>query len=57
MKLKNGYFYTKREECRDEESVSANLLVRSGMIKKASSGIYYFLPLGLKVIRKIENIK
>lgn len=56
MKLKNSYFYTKREDCKDEESISANLLVRSGMIKKAGSGIYYFLPLGLKVIRKIENI-
>ena len=56
MKLKNSYFYTKREDSKDEESVSANLLVRSGMIKKAGSGIYYFLPLGLKVIRKIENI-
>ena len=56
MKLKNSYFFTKREDARDEESVSANLLVRSGMIKKAGSGIYYFLPLGLRVIRKIENI-
>ena len=56
MKLKNSYFFTKREDSKDEESVSANLLVRSGMIKKAASGIYYFLPLGLKVIRKIENI-
>lgn len=56
MKLKNSYFFTKREDVKDEESVSANLLVRAGMIKKAGSGIYYFLPLGLKTIRKIENI-
>ena len=56
MKLKNSYFFTKREDSKDEESISANLLVRAGMIKKAGSGIYYFLPLGLKVIRKIENI-
>ena len=46
MKLKNSYFFTKREDSKDEESVSANLLVRSGMIKKAGSGIYYFLPMG-----------
>ena len=39
MKLKNSYFFTKREDSKDEESVSANLLVRSGMIKKAGSGI------------------
>ena len=56
MKLKNSYFFTKREDSKDEESVSANLLVRSGMIKKAGSGIYYFLPIGLKVTRKIEKI-
>lgn len=56
MKLKDSYFFTKREDAKDEESVSANLLVRAGMIKKAGSGIYYFLPLGLRVIRKIENI-
>ena len=56
MKLKNSYFFTKREDSKDEESISANLLVRSGMIKKAGSGIYYFLPVGLKVTRKIEKI-
>lgn len=56
MKLKNSYFFTKREEAKDEESISANLLVRAGMIKKAASGIYYFLPMGYKVIKNIENI-
>ena len=56
MKLKNSYFFTKREDSKDEESVSANLLVRSGMIKKAGSGIYYFLPMGYRVTKKIEKI-
>ncbi|MBQ2639704.1 MAG: proline--tRNA ligase [Bacilli bacterium] len=56
MKLKNSYFFTKRENVKDEESVSANLLVRAGMIKKVGSGIYSFLPLGLRVFRKIEKI-
>ncbi len=56
MKLKNSYFITKREDTKDEESISANLLVRSGMIKKIGSGIYAFLPLGYKVFKKIENI-
>ena len=56
MKLSNSYFFTKKEDVKDEEAVSGNLLVRSGMIKKAGSGIYIFLPLGLKVLRKIENI-
>lgn len=56
MKLSNSYFFTLREDVKDEESVSANLLVRSGMVKKSSSGIYIFLPLGLKVLKNIENI-
>ncbi len=56
MKLSNSFFYTIREDVKDEDSVSSNLLVRSGMIKKTASGIYMFMPLGLKVKQKIENI-
>ena len=56
MKLKSSYFYTLREDVKDEESTSGNLLVRSGMIKKSSSGIYMFLPLGYKVMKNIEKI-
>ncbi len=56
MKLKESYFFTIRENSKDEETVSGNLLVRSGMVKKAGSGIYYFLPMGLRVFKKVENI-
>ena len=56
MKLKNSYFYTLREDVKDEESVSGNLLTRAGMIKKTSSGIYMYLPLGYKVMKNIEKI-
>lgn len=56
MKLSHSYFVTKKEDLKDEECTSANLLVRAGMIKKIGSGIYAFLPIGLKVFRKIENI-
>ena len=56
MKLKNSYFYTLRENVKDEDSLSGNLLVRSGMIKKNSSGIYMYLPLGYRVLKKIEKI-
>jgi len=56
MKLSNSYFFTMKEDAKNEESNSANLLVRAGMIKKIGSGIYAFLPLGLKVFRKIENV-
>lgn len=56
MKLNNSYFFTLRENVKDEEATSGNLLVRAGFIKKSSSGVYMYLPLGLKVLRKIENI-
>ncbi len=56
MRLKNSYFFTLREDAKDEDSVSSNLLVRAGFIKKSSSGVYMILPLGWKVLRKIEAI-
>ena len=56
MKLKNAYFYTLREDVRDEDSDSGNLLVKAGYIKKTSAGVYMMLPFGLKVQNKIENI-
>lgn len=56
MKLKDSYFYTLRENVKDEESISGNLLVRSAMIKKSSAGVYMYMPLGLRVMKKIENI-
>ncbi len=56
MKLKNSYFYTLREDVKDEESISGKLLVRSGMIKKVGAGIYMYLPMGLKVLEKIKKI-
>ena len=56
MKLRNNFFYTIREDVKEEDSVSGNLLVRSGMIKKSSAGVYMYLPLGLKVLKNIENI-
>lgn len=56
MKLKNSFFYTLREDVKDEDSISGNLLVRSGMIKKSSSGIYMLMPLGYKTLKNIEKI-
>ncbi len=56
MKLKNSFFYTLRENVKDEDSVSSNMLVRAGFIKKSSAGMYIMMPLGLKVMNKIEEI-
>ena len=56
MRLKNSFFYTIREDLKDEDSISSNLLTRAGFIKKSSAGIYVMLPLGFKTITNIENI-
>ena len=56
MRLSNQFFYTLREDAKDEETRSGNYFVRSGMIKKVGTGIYLFMPLGLRVLKKIENI-
>ncbi len=56
MRLKSSFFYTLRENVKDEDSTSSNLLVRAGYIKKSSSGIYMFMPLGYKVLNKVEAI-
>ena len=56
MKLSESFFYTLRENAKDEESISGNLLVRAGMIKKTSNGIYMIMPMGKLVLNKIENI-
>lgn len=56
MKLSNSFFYTLRENVKEEDSTSGNLLVRAGMIKKSSSGIYMIMPMGKRVLKKIEEI-
>ena len=40
----------------EAEIISHQLMIRAGMIKQASAGIYSWLPLGLKVLKKIEHI-
>jgi len=47
---------TRREMPKDEEAVNAQLLIRAGFIDKLTAGVYTFLPLGLLVLRKTENI-
>jgi len=50
------YAPTLREAPSDADIISAKLMLRSGMIRKVASGLYEFLPLGLKALRKVENI-
>ena len=47
---------TVKEDPSDAELISHKLMVRSGMIKKTAAGIYSWLPLGLKVLKKVEEI-
>jgi prolyl-tRNA synthetase len=55
--LYSKYFLpTIKEIPSDAEVISHQLMVRAGMIRKLTSGIYSFLPAGLKAIRKVENI-
>ena len=56
MKASQSFLATLKEAPSDAEVVSHKLMVRAGLIRKLSAGIYNYLPLGLKVIRRVENI-
>ena len=56
MRLSKDFFYTLREDVSDEDSVSGKLLVKSGMIKKVSNGVYAKTPLGTKAFQNVEEI-
>jgi prolyl-tRNA synthetase len=56
MKLSNINLITLKNKPSDAEIVSHQLMLRSGMIKKLASGLYTWMPLGYKVLKKIEII-
>lgn len=56
MKQTKLFTKTKKEAPTDEVSKNAELLIRAGFIHKEMAGVYTYLPLGLKVLKKIENI-
>jgi len=56
MRLSRFYLPTLREIPAEAEVISHKLMLRAGMIRKLSSGIYSWLPLGLRVLRKVEDI-
>jgi prolyl-tRNA synthetase len=56
MKASQFFISTLKEAPADAEVVSHQLMTRAGMIKKLGAGIYSYMPLGLRVIRKIEAI-
>lgn len=56
MKLSNYFLPTLREAPQDADNISVKLMFRAGMIRKLASGIYEWLPLGLRVLKKVEDI-
>lgn len=56
MRMSRYFLPTLKENPSEAQIVSHRLMLRAGMIKQSSAGIYSWLPLGFKVLRKIENI-
>ncbi|MDO4588279.1 MAG: proline--tRNA ligase [Fusobacterium sp.] len=56
MRFSKSFIKTLKETPKEAETASHKLLLRAGMIKKLTSGVYTYLPLGYKALRKVENI-
>jgi len=56
MRYSEFFINTLKEEPSDSEIESYSLCLRSGLIRKIASGIYAFMPIGFRVLKKIENI-
>ncbi len=56
MRVTKFPLYTLKESPADAELVSHQLMLRAGMIRRLASGLYTWLPTGLRVLRKVENI-
>ncbi len=56
MKTSRFHLVTRKETPADAEIVSHQLMLRAGLINKLGAGLYTWTPLGLKVLRKVENI-
>lgn len=56
MRTTQFFFTTLKEAPADAEVISQKLMLRAGFIKRSAAGIYTWMPLGLRVLRKVENI-
>ena len=56
MRVSTFYLHTLKEAPAEAEVTSQQLMLRAGLIKKVSSGIYSWLPLGLRTLRKVEQV-
>ena len=56
MRQSEFFLPTMKDTPADAEIVSHRLMLRAGLVRQSSSGIYTWLPMGLRVLRKIEEI-
>ena len=56
MKASQFFISTLKEAPADAEVISHKLMMRAGLIKKQGAGIYTYMPMGLRVVRKVEAI-
>ncbi|WP_064581283.1 proline--tRNA ligase [Streptobacillus moniliformis] len=56
MRFSKSFIKTYKEVPKEAETISHQLMLRASMIKQLTRGVYTYLPLGLKVLKKIENI-
>ena len=56
MRARSFFISTLKEAPADADIISQQLMIRAGMIKKLAAGVYTYMPMGLRIIRKIENI-
>ena len=56
MRAKQFFISTQKEAPADAEIVSQKLMLRAGMIRKLAAGVYNYMPMGLRSLKKIERI-
>jgi prolyl-tRNA synthetase len=56
MRLSQYPINTVKETPAEAEVISHQLMLRAGLIRRVAAGIYSWLPMGLRVLRKVENI-
>ena len=55
MRASRFFIATLKEAPADAEIISHRLMMRAGLIKRLGSGIYNYMPMGLRIIRKVES--
>ena len=56
MRMSELFLSTLREVPTEAETISHQLMLRGGIIRKLAAGVYSYLPLGVRVLKKVENI-